>query len=80
MDEYKKVKYPREKLDHFIIDKHRLKRFNLCKWSVESIDVRDLGVWSSFGGTDKFTTQGNLVDTKDKILSLIKKTVDSPGL
>lgn len=75
MEEYRKVsKYSIKKLDHFIVDKTRLKRINACKWSVETIDVKDLGVWPSFGGIDQFTTCGNLLDTKEKIIDLIKNT------
>jgi len=75
MGEHRKVSmYPIKKLDHFIVDKNRLKRFNACKWSVETIDAKDLGVWPSFGGMDQFTTCGNLLDTKEKIVDLIKNT------
>ncbi len=75
MKEYKKVsKYSIKKLDSLIVDNNRLKRFNACKWSIETINVKDLGVWPSLGGIDQFTTCGNLLDTKEKIIDLIKNT------
>jgi hypothetical protein len=75
MKEYNEVsKFPLKKLDSFVVDKNRLKRFNMCKWSVRTIDVKDLGVWPSFGGMDRFTTSGNLLDTKEKIMDAIKNT------
>lgn len=75
MKEHRKVsKYSIKKLDRFIVDDNRLKRFNACKWTIETINAKDLGVWPSFGGIDPFTTCGNLLDTKDKIIDLIKNT------
>ena len=75
MEEYTKVsKFPLEDLDNFVVDKNRLKRFNKCKWTVETIDAKDIGVWPSMGGMDRFTTSGNLLDTKDKIMDILNNT------
>ena len=75
MREYNEVsKFSLKELDNLIVDKNRLKRLDTCKWSVETIDAKDFGVWPSFGGIDRFTTSGNLLDTKEKIIDIIKNT------
>ena len=75
MKEYNEVSnLSLKELDNFVVDKNRLKRFGTCKWSVETIDAKDLGVWPSFGGMDRFTTSGNLLDAKEKIMDLINNT------
>lgn len=64
-------KYSTKKLNSLIEDKSRLKRFEKCKWTVESVDVKDLGHWPCLGGIDHFTTSGNVLSAKDKIIDLL---------
>ncbi|MBW2974647.1 hypothetical protein KY366_02920 [Candidatus Woesearchaeota archaeon] len=66
--------YSEKELDSKIKDKTRLKRINLCSWTVRIIDTKNIGVWPAFGGIDHFTTCGNLLETGAKINDLIHKT------
>ncbi|MBU0628521.1 MAG: hypothetical protein KKC75_04985 [Nanoarchaeota archaeon] len=66
--------YSELELDREIKDKIRLKRINLCRWTVEMVDTKDMGVWPKFGSIDHFTTCGNLLETGTKINDLIHGT------
>jgi hypothetical protein len=73
MSEHMEVSaFSSKKLDGLFKDKHRRGRFNACRWTVETIDIKDLGVWPCFGGIDHFTTCGNLPCTIKRIIELIK--------
>jgi len=52
-------------------DKSRVWRFKNTAWTVRTIHIKNIGVWPSFGGTDNFTTSGNLPDTARKIKMIL---------
>ena len=71
-------------LDGHIIEPNyidRWRRFGDANWDVETIDIKDMGVWPRYDSSDHFITYRNVPDTAKKIKDFILgNTHDWPSI
>ena len=59
--------YSDDKLNREVGWHPRINLYKECKWTVETVHIRDMGVWHGAGGIQHFFTSGNLVETAKKL-------------